>query len=333
MSNPPQPPSPPETNHAGSAPPNGKSAGRFRWLFTRRGAILSASGTVITGVLVTLIVQMLSPHVPGATKPARSPTNTPAPTPTSTKVSFQPSPSAANAVTSAGQVTLAAKAPYRGPAGSGWSLTPVTSGNDYVSVTATLDPTQACKGATSWVMPDPPEQLAPLPSFTAAAVSDWAAANGGIPQSKNYITMRIFAANHHTVVIDDFGVRIVNRAKPIGGTRATLSAGCGGLEPSFFTANLDADNPVAQPVAGRDDSGKVVPPVPLPHEITDSGPEVWRLQLTTAHCQCDYIPFFDWSSAGSSGRYDVTLRNKPWRITAATGAKSAYPSGKGWTAF
>ena len=228
---------------------------------------------------------------------------------------------------------MAAKTPYHGPPGTGWSLTPVTSGNDYVSVTATMDPTQACKGATSWIMPEPPAQLAPLPSFTAGAVSDWAAANGGIPQSKNYITMTVFAANHHTVVINDFGVRVVNRAKPTGGTRAVLSAGCGGLEPSLFTANLDADNPLAQPVAGRDPSGKVVPPVPLPHEITASGPEVWRLQLTTSHCQCDYIPYFDWSSEGNSGRYDVTLRDKPWRITASTGAKSAYPSGKSWTPF
>jgi hypothetical protein len=73
--------------------------------------------------------------------------------------------------------------------------------------------------------------------------------------------------------------------------------------------------------------------VPLPHEITPGAPEEWRLQLTTAHCQCDYIPYFDWSSEGNSGRYDVTLHNKPWRITASTGAKSAYPSGKGWTVF
>jgi hypothetical protein len=173
---------------------------------------------------------------------------------------------------------------------------------------------------------------------TAALLHRWRSERLGGRQRRDSAVEELhhdgpFAANHHTVVINDFGVRVVKRAKPTGGTRATLSAGCGGLEPSLFTANLDANNPVAQPVAGRDASGKVVPPVPLPHEITDSGPEVWRLQLTTAHCQCDYIPYFDWSSEGSSGRYDVTLRNKPWRITASTGAKSAYPSGKSWTAF
>src|SRR6516164_3558668 len=141
------------------------------------------------------------------------------------------------AVTTPANAAPAANGRYTGPPGGGWSANPVVLGNDYLTVTATMQPGDVCHGATGWVFSQPPQELAALGPNSDP--NSWAVRNGGIPQSGNFITLTVQGRNGHTVVILSFGVKILSRAAPPAGTRATMSGGCGGLMPSFFVANLD----------------------------------------------------------------------------------------------
>jgi hypothetical protein len=194
-------------------------------------------------------------------------------------------------------------------------------GNDYLTVTVSMLPGQECKAAQSWVFRQSPKQLAPLPLTSDPNV--WAARNGGVPQSGNYITVTVQGRNGHTVVVLSFGVRILRRAAPPSGTAATLGGGCGGLVPSFFDLNLDDPVVQATAVSGIDDAGHPVPAVPLPHVVTESSPEQWRIRILTTKCDCTFVPYFTWSSDGNQGTFEITNRSGPWRVAATTKAQPA----------
>ena len=65
----------------------------------------------------------------------------------------------------------------------------------------------------------------------------WAAANGGIPASGNYIDVTLQGLNGHTVVVSSISADITSRRDPLQGTYTTLGCGCGGLIPYRFSLN------------------------------------------------------------------------------------------------
>ena len=195
-----------------------------------------------------------------------------------------------------------------------------------------MQPGDVCHGATGWVFSQPPQELAALGPNSDP--NSWAVRNGGIPQSGNFITLTVQGRNGHTVVILSFGVKILSRTAPPTGTRATMSGGCGGLMPSFFVANLDKPSLQARPVSGVDEAGNKVRAVPLPHTVTESGPEQWRLQILTANCDCAFIPYFTWSSDGNEGTFQIPDGSGPWRVAAATKARPALRDSSGrWNPY
>jgi hypothetical protein len=127
----------------------------------------------------------------------------------------------------------------------------------------------------------------------------------------------------HTVIILSFGVKILSRAAPPAGTAANLSGGCGGLTPSFFDVNLDKPGLKAIPVTGQNMAGKKAPAVPVPHTVTESAPEQWRLRVLTTACDCTFVPYFTWSSDGNEGTFQITNGSGPWRVAAVTKARQA----------
>jgi hypothetical protein len=273
------------------------------WWRRTRNQILAGVGTIVTGVLIAVIANLVSARLPTSTHTQ----------PTSTTVA------------------PAANEPYSGTRGSGWSAAPIVLENDYLSVTASMQPYLSCKAATGWVFKQPPKQLAPLDRNDP---NSWAVRNGGIPQSGNYITLTVQGRNGHTVVILSLGVKIVSRAAPPTGTAAILSGGCGGLTPSFFDVNLDKSSLQAIPVGGVNAVGKKVPAVPLPHTVTESSPEQWRLRILTANCDCAFVPYFTWSSDGNTGTFDVRDGSEPWRVAAVTRARPAFPGANGrWNPY
>lgn len=279
-----------------------KPAKQVPWWRKTRNQVLAGVGTIVVGVLTGVIVAVVT---------ARLPTPVP-PEPTSTAVT--PNPGLA------------------GSGASGWSDTPTVLKNDYLGVTAAMQPDQGCKAATGWVFQQSPQQLAPL--APTGDPNGWALHNHGIPQSGNYITITAQGLNGHTVIIQSFGVKVLSRAAPPTGTAAFLTGGCGGLTPSFFSVNLDKPGLQATPVAGVDAAGHKIRAVPLPHVVTESRPEQWRLRVTTADCNCTFMPYFTWSSDGNQGIFYVTNHSDPWRIAAVTKARRAIRGANGrWNPF
>jgi hypothetical protein len=238
------------------------------WWRRTRNQVLAGLGAIVTAALAGVIVNIVSPRLPAPVKPQ----------PTSVRV------------------TPAVGGPYTRASGSGWSLRPTVLENDYLTVTASMQPGVSCRGATGWVFRQPPRQLPPLP--WSSDPNKWALRNGGIPRSGNYITVTVQGINGHTVVILDFGVKVLRRAAPPTGTAAFTSGQCGGLTPSFFDVKLDRPGLQVKPVTGIDAAGNRVPAVPLPHTVTESGPEQWHLRILTTTCDCTFVPYFTWSSDG-----------------------------------
>jgi hypothetical protein len=274
------------------------------WWRRTRNQVLGGVGAVVTGVLIAVIANMVSARLP-APQPGQ---------PTSTAV------------------TPGTNEPQSSTRGTGWSAVPIVLENDYVSVTAFMQPYQSCKAATGWVFKQPMNKLAPLAPTSLNGINTWAVRNGGIPQSGNYITLTVQGRNGHTVVIESLGVKILRRAAPPTGTAAMLGGGCGGLRPSFFDVNLDKPGLQATPVSGVNPLGNKVPAVPLPHTVTESGPEQWRLRITTTNCDCTFVPYFTWSSDGNVGTFNILDGSKPWRVAAVTRAHPAFMGINGrWT--
>ncbi len=212
-----------------------------------------------------------------------------------------------------------------GSSSPGWLITPTALGNDFLTVTAKMDPGDACDGAPGWVFPKRLQEIGPY-HFLKDDPSRWAETNGGVPQSGNSLTLTVENRNHHPVTIEKLGVRVVRRSSPLSGVAPNMPSGCGGgLTESYFAANLDAATVSLKPIDGSDAAGNVVKAVSLPHLITDSAPtEVWNLQFTSKGCSCEFVPYFVWESGGLSGTFEVPNNGSSWQISGVSNAAQIY---------
>ena len=175
-------------------------------------------------------------------------------------------------------------------------------------------------GGEGWVFAKGPHELpGVLPDEDKDA---WAAANGGIPASGNYIVVTLQGLNGHTVVVNSISVDVVSRTEPPDGTYPYTGGQCGGLIPYRFSLDLDA-NPVS--VTAVADGGAGVPgeerrPVDLPHAVSGSQPEVWHLGAVTTECSCEWTATLNWSSDGVEGHTEITNNGQPFRVAAITHA-------------
>jgi hypothetical protein len=180
-------------------------------------------------------------------------------------------------------------------------------------------PVNSCEGGgEGWVFNKDPQQLPGV--FPSDDKNAWAAANGGIPASGNYVNVTLQGLNGHTVVVGSISVDVVSRTGPPQGTWANTGAQCGGLKPYRFQANLDT-TPVA--VTAIPDQGVVAEgqerrPVDLPHSVSGSDPEVWHLTAVTTECTCEWTATLNWSSEGKQGHADITNKGHPFRVAAVT---------------
>jgi hypothetical protein len=304
---------------AASAPAPG--VGDRRWSVKKAAEVVGLTAgiigliTVVGGWLTPVFAPPVAPPTSRVVTEAAQP---PQPTTSRAKDSPVPPPSSSSA----------GVPDYTGPAGTGWPLTPVSLANDYLTLQASMSPEQACQGAPGWIFVQQPDALAPLPFHSDA--SQWAVDNGGIPRSGNYITLTLTNRNHHLVVVDSIGARIIRRSSVLAGAAANLSGGCGGVTPSFFQLNLDTGT--AKPVTGTDTAGQAVAPQPLPYKLNDEDPTaVWNLQIVTYSCDCTYIPYFTYTSEGLPGTFEMPLHDgEPWRISADSAGKPVVRDGDGY---
>jgi hypothetical protein len=189
-------------------------------------------------------------------------------------------------------------------------------------------PSRPCEGGEGWVFNKDLRQM-PAPPINGDR-DKWAADNGGIPASGNYIVVTLQGLNGHTVVVNSVSVNIVSRTEPPYGTLSDLTStgGCGGLIPYRFSLNLDA-NPIsvtAETDQGAIGAGEVRRPVDLPHAITGSEPEVWHLAAVTETCTCEWTATLHWTSDGKEDTTTINDHGHPFRVAAVTRATPVEPS-------
>ena len=200
-----------------------------------------------------------------------------------------------------------------------------------------MRPGPACEDSgNGWVFPGPTRSLQHISNFADFdALGRWAERNNGVPRSGNIIVLTLQGINGRVVVGEQFGVHVVERRSPIQGVVPDFYRDCGGVTHAYFEADLDqqADDlsPIPRPGGGIDES--IAPIVPLPHQVSGTEIETWQLMLTTTKCDCMYVPYVDWSSAGRAGRLPLTLGNRPWEITAPDSQSTFVmhnPTNTGW---
>lgn len=212
-------------------------------------------------------------------------------------------------------------------------FTKIISPEEYLSATARVPSSRAsCQhGGEGWVFNKDPQHLPMV--LPRDDVDAWAAANGGIPASGNYVTVDLQARNGHTVVLDSISINVVSRTNPLQGTWANTWAQCGGLKPYRFQANLDTTplTVTAIPDEGAVPEGEVRRPVELPHSISASDPtEVWNLTAVTTSCTCEWTATLNWTSEGRQGHTDITNNGHPFRVAAVTRSTRVLPGDNGW---
>jgi hypothetical protein len=204
-----------------------------------------------------------------------------------------------------------------------------------MTVTARLSPpADFCHGGAGWVFPGPQRQL-PVPSLQAgdASLQAWASAHHGIPASGNFVVADLQALPGHTVIINDVRVEVIHRAAPPRGVYPILSGGCGGIVPTSFKADLDHASIVLTRSTAGTGFGKPAPRIPLPHQVSESSPEVWYITASTTGCDCEWKAYLDWSSDGKTGSTAIDADGQPFRTAAIALATKVGRGNGSWYSY
>jgi hypothetical protein len=169
-----------------------------------------------------------------------------------------------------------------------------------------------------------------------AGFEAWAARNHGLPASGNSVAVTVQGLDHHTVVVQDLRVVVVHRAAPPAtATYPNPAYGCGGgLLPNYFRVNLDEEPTVVHAFAGFMPGTGRVPPVPMPHQVSETRPEVWHLKVITTKCACSWYGYIDWTSDGVSRTATISDHGRPFETVTPTSATMLRPVAYGireWT--
>jgi hypothetical protein len=102
-----------------------------------------------------------------------------------------------------------------GPDGYGVvSRISVVSPEQYLAAVVAIPSPRRAALAGGWVFDKDPQQLPAPPPLMAGGADAWAAANGGVPASGNYIEVTLQGLNGHTVNVNSVSVNIVSRTEP-----------------------------------------------------------------------------------------------------------------------
>ncbi|WP_411374094.1 hypothetical protein ACLH0K_13610 [Arthrobacter sp. MPF02] len=204
---------------------------------------------------------------------------------------------------------------------AGWPSVPLALGNDFVAVTVQARPDEFCQGNTGWVTPELPSAL-PVETQLKNGTRAWAAENGAVLNSGNFIEVTVQVQNNHRLTIDSIGVTAVDPSPPLEGYLPQLSGGCGAEVPATFQVNLDSN--VTTSISGVDQAGREIEPIPLPHTLNEQDREgVWKIKVVTETCDCEFVPYFTYTTEdGRSRTFEIRLAgDKPWRVTSSSEAQ------------
>jgi len=161
----------------------------------------------------------------------------------------------------------------------------------------------------------------------------WATALGGIPADDLRLQLTVQAAPGQQVVLHALYVHVVNRTPaPTGGYGYTPGSGCGGgLEPSFFAADLDADTPRTKPVTGFDDNGERAKPSDFPYLVSTKDPQVFDVDAATAAQNLTWYLTLVWSVGNRQGSLRIDDHGHPFRTVGLHGLPTYGYNGTEWT--
>lgn len=123
------------------------------------------------------------------------------------------------------------------------------------------------------------------------------------------------------VVVEAAHIRIAERRAPLPWPVYRMDNGCGGsLAPAAFGVDLDADRPLAHPVAGGDAAtGEEFPAPRLPFALGADEPLLLRFEARAATGDVDWYIELDWNSGGVSGTTRIDDDGRPFRTSGTTG--------------
>jgi hypothetical protein len=92
--------------------------------------------------------------------------------------------------------------------------------------------------------------------------------------------------------------------------------------PYRYSFSLDA-NPIsitAEPEGSFSSADQMCWPVAVPHKISNSEPEYWRLAAHTETCTCEWTATLNWTSDGRKDTTTINNNGNPFRVAAGTRA-------------
>lgn len=183
------------------------------------------------------------------------------------------------------------------------------------------------QGCRTVVLPGPWRNIGiPPEPLSDTGVNQWEVSHNGIDGNDTVIVVELQGISDQTVVIDPPQLVVTSREKPVLGSAAELSGGCGNtLIHRVFRADLDEQVPSVTLVAGAPyplaQVGKNSAPQAssLSFTVSASHPEYFVIIATTKTAFCKWYINLSWQSMGKFGTLRLENRGQEFRTTAITG--------------
>ena len=195
------------------------------------------------------------------------------------------------------------------------------SGLSPIAVNVSMpNPANECMGGRGWVIPAAPSVLAGYPGIEASvrSISRWSAGHKGTPAVDDTITVTVQGRSSSAVVLQDVRIQVLKRRPPIAGIYPYDYPQCGGITTRFLTVNLDSPHPIAKVLRKFSRNGLVS--VPFPFKVSNTDPEVFRIERTSLRCDCTWQAILDWIANGRPGHTIINDHGHPFHETAITSA-------------
>ncbi|MFD9410751.1 helix-turn-helix domain-containing protein [Streptomyces sp. NPDC059989] len=290
--------------------------------YRRRAAVVAAAGVAAGTVAVAVLAAVVpeSGTQAGAAGATAAPTSSSARSTAPGTPATTPSTGATGATGSSGPAgsPAASGEPAPGPASASPSARQPQPNAPAVPLRAAVRSHVWAAGCDHAYLADRAPGSVPPPPVEADAPA-WAAAQGAVHAGTQIVEVTLHGTGTGSVVLEDLEVRVAARRTPPAWNLFQMSQGCGGgLTPAAFAVNLDAQRPLARPVAGND-AGGTIPAPSFPLRVSAAEPVVLRVEAATAGCDCDWYLDLRWSGPAGSGTLRIDDGGRPLRTSAATG--------------
>jgi hypothetical protein len=183
------------------------------------------------------------------------------------------------------------------------------------------------QGCRTVVLPGPWRNISiPPEPLSDTGVNQWEASHNGIDGNDTVVVVELQGTSDQTVVIDPPQLVVTSRGKPVPGSAALLSGGCGDtLIHRVFQADLDEQAPSVTLVTGApypptQVEGNSASQASSPSfAVSASDPEYFVIIATTKTALCKWYIDLSWQSMGQFGTLRLENNGKEFQTTAIAG--------------